>query len=77
VKNELDERELFPAQERSRIAEEIMAAMASFLDSVCSEGCPHRCFDDPKGDGRAAFYAEGLPWCDPTNGPVRRGRNEA
>jgi hypothetical protein len=77
VKAELDRRDLFPGPERARVAEEILSGMANLRDSICTEVCPHRCFENPKGDGRAAFYAEGLPWHESTGRPRRRSRNEA
>ncbi|MBN2576327.1 MAG: hypothetical protein JXP73_17330 [Deltaproteobacteria bacterium] len=71
---ELERRELFPPRERGRIAREIMTGMLSLQDGVCGEACPHRCFVEPDGDGRAAFYAEGLPWhgSDPPRPPRKR-----
>ena len=71
---ELDRRDLFPAKDRGRIAKEIMTGMAALQKSICGEACPHRCFVEPEGDGRAAFYAEGLPWhgSEPPRPPRKR-----
>jgi hypothetical protein len=72
----LDRRDLFPAKERIRVAAEIVSGMVGFRDTMCEQRCPHHCFEDPKGDGRAAFYAEGAPWSGP-EAPARGSRNKA
>jgi hypothetical protein len=77
IGKELDGRALFPSAERPEVARLIVSGLAGFVQTVCNDACPHRCFDDPRGDGRAAFYAEGLPWQDSPKVRPRRGRNQA
>ena len=77
VASELDRRDLFSARKRTGIVGEIMSGMASFRESICEESCPHRCFEEPDGDGRAAFYVEGAPWRDSDTPPPRGRRNKA
>jgi len=72
----LDRRDLFPAKERIRLVAEIVSGMNGFRSSMCEQRCPHHCFEDPDGDGRAAFYAEGAPWSGP-EAPTRGSRNKA
>lgn len=74
---ELAARDLFPTHERANVAHEIVSGLADFVRTVCNAACPHRCFDDLTADGRAAFYAEGLPWHEPPAAGTRRTRNEA
>jgi hypothetical protein len=77
IGKELDRRDLFPSAERQEVSRRIVSGMAGFVQGVCNDACPHHCFDDPRGDGRAAFYAEGLPWQDSPRVRPGRGRNEA
>ena len=73
----LEERDLFAAKDRERVAEEIVSGGLALYRSVCSERCPHHCFDELRGDGRAAFYADGLPWRAPDETPPPSRRNRA
>jgi hypothetical protein len=73
----LERHEIFPAERQVRVAAEVLSGVKGFRQSICDERCPHRCFEDLDGDGRAAFYAEGRPWRAPEESPPRGGRNEA
>jgi hypothetical protein len=77
VARALDKRDLFPPKERDRVVAEVVSGMVGFRDSICGERCPHRCFENPNADGRAAFYAEGLPWREPDEPSTRGGPNKA
>jgi hypothetical protein len=77
ISKELDGLDLFPSAERPEVAQRIVSTLAGFVRSVCNDVCPHRCFDHPRSDGRAAFYAEGLPWQDAPKPRPRRERNQA
>jgi hypothetical protein len=65
VLRELEARELFSSEQRVRVAAEVVSGVLGFRQSICDERCPYRCFADPEGDGRTAFYAEDRPWREP------------
>ena len=61
----LDQHDLFPSEDRTSIARETVTSIADFVKGMCGEHCPHRCLQDPQGDGRIPYYVDGLPWEGP------------
>jgi hypothetical protein len=68
----LDQHDLFPSEDRTTIARETVTGIADFVKGFCGEHCPHRCLQDPKGDGRIPYFADGLPWKSPAPSSGRR-----
>jgi hypothetical protein len=58
----LDQHDFFPSRSRASIAGETVAGIGDFVKGICDDICPHRCFEDLKGDGRIPYYTGGLPW---------------
>ena len=77
VQRMIERRGLFAAADRHDVASEIVSGVAGLRNTMCGDRCPHRCFDNPRDDGRAAFFAEGAPWHGPDDPPARGGRSKA
>lgn len=76
VKRLLDQHEVGEARDMGQLASDIIESAGDFIEAVCERECPYRCFANMAGDGRAAFYADGLPWEDAPPRP-RRGEHSA
>jgi hypothetical protein len=73
VRRVLSKHALADADDMGQLASEIIESAKEFTQTLCERACPHHCFDDLGGDGRTAFYADGLPWED---APVRSPRRK-
>ena len=58
----LDRHDVLPAKDRTSIARETVISIGEFAKDICCDLCPHRCLEDPEGDGRIPYYVDGLPW---------------